>query len=351
MVQFGIHHGSNCPFLKFKIPDIVKSSILADQLGFDSIWVMDHLNWTPLSTKTQIQDAFILLGHLADKIKNATLGTCVTDPHRRHPAQIALTALTMQDLTKGKFILGMGAGEGANTVDFCVPWNKPATRLIEACQVIRLLWESSIRKPVNFEGEFFQLKDAGLQFKVEETPLMYLAANGPRTIQFAGKIADGWIPNALTPELYAKRLKILKQGAGERYPEIDKGLQIWVAISKDKPEFARRVTRTIGMNYVVRKEILSAYNIDLPEELDFKKHLTEPIRYQTKIQNEIMNFVSNNVPEEIIDKVEFGGSPADVIEQIDAFIKAGVEHFQLLFTGDYFSGLKIFAEEVMPHFK
>ena len=349
MVKFGVHHGSNAPFLKFRIPDIVKSSILADELGYDSIWVMDHLNWTPLSSKTQVQDAFVLLGHLATKVKNASLGTCVTDPHRRHPAQIALSASTLQDLTDGKFILGIGAGEGANLIDFGVSWNKPVTRLIEACKIIKSLWGSTLRRPVDFDGEFFKLKNAGLQFKLPEPPKLYIGANGPKTIQFTGEIADGWIPANLPPELYKKQLKILEQS--ERSSEIEKCVEVWVSVSKEKPDFAKKVTHAVALNLISRKETLALHNIDLPEDLDVKKHFDAPVRVLVKHQSHVMEYISKNVPEEVIDSVVLGGSPAEVTEQVDKFVKVGVEHFVFEFVGDYFESMRLFADEVMPHFK
>ena len=349
MIHFGLHHGSNAPFLKFQIEDIVKSSLLADELGFDSIWMMDHLNWTPVSAKTQISDAFVVLGHLADKIKNATLGTCVTDPHRRHPAQLALAALTMQDLTKGRFILGIGAGEGANLIDFGVSWDKSVTRLTEACKVLKLLWGSSIRNPVDFEGEFFQLKEAGLQFKVDAPPKLYIGANSPKTIQLAGEIADGWIPTNLTAELYAKQLELLNQSG--RSSEIEKCIEIWICVSQENPEFARKVTRAIALNLIARKENLELYGIDLPEDLDMKKHFTEPVRVLTKHQGDVMNYISKNIPENIIDSIVLAGTPSEVIEQINKFVQAGAQHFILEFVGDYYNSMKEFAEKVKPYFK
>ncbi|MHA1649503.1 MAG: LLM class flavin-dependent oxidoreductase [Candidatus Helarchaeota archaeon] len=349
MVKFGVHMGTNQPFLKFKVPDIVKSSQLADTLGFDSIWVMDHLNWTPISAKTVIPDAFILLGHLADKVKNATLGTCVTDPHRRHPAQIALAALTMQDLTKGRFILGIGAGEAANLIDFGVPCNKPVTRLKEATKVIKLLWNSTVKKSVSFQGEFFHLDHAGLQFKVAAPPKLYLAANSPKTIQFTGEIADGWIPANITADLYKKQLKILEKGG--RASEIDKCIEIWIAISKENPEMAKRAIKAPASVLIARKEILSPHNIEIPEDIELESLYREPIRFHTKKQQQIIEFVSKNVPDEIIESIAIAGSPDEVIDQINEFIKAGAEHFIFEFIGDYFNSLKLFAEEVMPHFK
>lgn len=349
MVKFGVHMGTNQPFMGYKIPDIVKSSTTADQLGFDSVWVMDHLNWTPTMAKTQISDAYIVLGHLADKVQNATIGTCVTDPHRRHPAQIALAALTFQELTNGRFILGIGAGEAANLEDFGIQWNKPATRLIEAVKVIKLLWGSKLRKPVSFEGEFFNLDTAALQFKMAELPKLYIAANGPRTIQFAGEIADGWIPANVTPDLYKKQVKILEKGG--RASEIEKCLEIWIAISKDNPDFAKRAIMAPASVLIARKEILSQYNIDVPKEFELENMYREPIRNHTKKQGEIVGFIQSNVPADVIRSVAIAGSPGEVIEQLQTFVDAGVEHFVFEFIGDYFNSLKLFAEEVIPHFK
>ena len=348
-MKFGVHHGTNVPYLKFKVQDVVKSSVLADELGYDSIWVQDHLNWTPLTAKTQIWSAFILLGHLANKIKNATIGTCVTDPHRRHPAQTALDALTLQDMTNGRFILGMGAGEAANLSDFGVPWNKPVTRLTEACKIIKALWDSSIRKAVDFEGEFFHLKNAGLQFKVPERPKLYMGANSPRTIRLTGEIADGWMPNNINPELFKQQQKLLKESG--RDSEIEKCVHIWISVSKDNPELAKRATKAVATNMVAREEILSMHGIELPEGIGLKAHFNEPVRKITKSQNETFSYIMEKVPEELITSVVIAGKPNEVIDQIDQFVKVGAEHFIFEFTGEYYKAMKLFAEEVMPHFK
>ncbi len=349
MIKFGVHHGTNAPFLKFKIPDIMQSAILADELGYDSIWVMDHLNWIPLSTKTLVPDAFVLLGNLAGRIKNASLGTCVTDPHRRHPAQTALAALTMQDITGGRFILGMGAGEGANLIDFGVDWNKPVTRMIEACKVIKKLWNASIRDPIDFQGEFFNLKDASLQLQQDTPPKLYLGANKPKTIRFCGEIADGWIPANLPPELYKNQLKILKEC--DRSSEIEKCIEVWISVSKDNPEFAKRVTQAVALNLIARKETLALHNIDLPDDMDVSKHFKAPVRALLKHQVRVGEFINKNVPKHIIESIVIGGTPTEVIEQVDKFVKAGVEHFVFEFVGNYFESMKLFASEVMPHFK
>lgn len=81
------------------------------------------------------------------------LVSAVVDTVRRHPALLAQTALTLDHLSKGRFILGLGSGESENTVPYGFDFARPVSRFEEALRVIRLLWDTD--GPVDFDGEFY----------------------------------------------------------------------------------------------------------------------------------------------------------------------------------------------------
>lgn len=351
-LKFGIQHGTNAAFLRLKTEDYLKSIQYCDKASYDSIFIMDHLNISPI--EAEVPSCPILLCGAALKTEKVKIGSCVSDLHRRHPAQIALDSLTLQRLSKNRFILGLGAGEGMNLNDFGITWNKPVTRLIEAVEVIKLLWKSSQKRrlTVDYNGEFFNLRNATLQYPTKTLPKLWIGANGPRTIEFTGKVADGWIPAVYTPNLYKKHLKLLEKS--RRTDEIEKALEVYVVISNEKPDAAKNIGRGLGnILALANPAILDDYNIDLPEELQPHHRLNESLSEMTEKVQVSMDFANENIPEELADSMVISGNAMDCIEQFDEYIKAGVEHFliEIFGMGDHFKALELFTNEVYGYFK
>ena len=350
VVKFGIQHGTNAAYLLLKTEDYLKSILYCEKVGYDSIFVMDHLNSAP--PNSEIPSCNVLLPIAAMKTEKLKVGSCVTDPHRRHPSQIALDALTIQHLSKDRFILGIGAGEAMNTNEFGIIWDKPASRLIEAVEVIKELWKTtqSEKLTVNYSGEFYNLKNARLQFQTKNLPKLWIAANGPRLIEFTGKIADGWIPAAHNAKLYKKNLKVL--GKAERLDEIEKACEVFVVISKDNPDLARKLGKGMGLLLSLNPYILEEYDVKLPEKFHHRI-LKETVSDMIKSQKAVMDFAQENVPEDVIESLIIFGSPEECIEQLDEYIKAGVEHFliEVFGIGNHFQCLELFSETVFSYFK
>jgi phthiodiolone/phenolphthiodiolone dimycocerosates ketoreductase len=200
---------------------------LAERGGFDSYWALDHMMglipagmWTPKLTRVArvmkepeaFYDPFVLLGLLSTRTKRIRLGTAVADTVRLHPAWIARAALTLQHASKGRFILGLGAGEAENLAPYGLPIDRLVARCRESLQVIRLLW--STPNPVDFEGEFFTLKRASLELRpLQKQPPIYLAAHRPKMLELTGRYCDGWIPHDLSYERWTSGLKLIHESA------------------------------------------------------------------------------------------------------------------------------------------
>ncbi|MFX1569561.1 MAG: LLM class flavin-dependent oxidoreductase [Promethearchaeota archaeon] len=348
-VKFGFQHGTNAAYLGLKTKDYLKSIKYCEKSGYDSIFMMDHLNSSPMNS--EIVSSNVILPIAASQTEKVKIGSCVTDPHRRHPSQIALDALTIQRLSNNRFILGIGAGEAMNLNEFGITWDKPASRLIEAVEVIKELWKTtqSRKARIDYTGEFFNLKGARLQYPMKFMPKLWIAANGPRLIEFTGRVADGWLP-ICNAQSYKKRLKIL--GKAGRLDEVDKACEVSVVISKDNPEMAREMGKSFGLAMSVNSHILEDYNIKLPEKLHHRI-VNETVSDLVKSNSEALKFAKENIPEELIDSFVIFGSPEDCIEQIDEFIEAGVEHFliEVFGVGNYFQSLELFTNSVLNYFK
>ena len=103
-------------------------------------------------------DAFTFLTWLSQHTRKAKVGVAVTEAIRRHPAEIAQAALSMHHLSKGRFVLGIGAGEKENIEPYGLSFRGQVSRLEEALYVIRLLWGA--KDYVSYEGKFFRLDRA-----------------------------------------------------------------------------------------------------------------------------------------------------------------------------------------------
>ena len=175
--------------------EIINFGKLAENLGYDSIWVPEM--WG--------RDAFTILSLLAANTRKVKLGTGIISVYSRTPAVIAQTIATLDEITEGRMILGLGTSgpvviENWHGIEF----EKPLRRTREYVDIIRLILSGG---KVNYDGEILKLKNFRLQFKPFRANIpIYIASLGPKNIHLTGEIADGWIP-FLTPVDYLKKEK------------------------------------------------------------------------------------------------------------------------------------------------
>jgi len=203
-LKFGIQNGLNVARAGYTEDQILTACILADKTGYDSIFYMDHTN-VPQWKHAIVLDPWVMLSAIAAVTQNVELGTCVTDAIRRHPSNIALAAISLDRVSKGRAILGIGAGEAQNLKEFCIPFEKPVSKWEEQIQVIHKLYDSTPDNTVSFDGKYYKLEGACLQAPPirKPRPPTYMAAGGKRTLAMTGKLGDGWLPIGYTPELFA----------------------------------------------------------------------------------------------------------------------------------------------------
>lgn len=205
----GVKFGFSIPVPTYRLELAIEGAKKAEQCGFDSLWYADHL--TTIPPQGLVYDAFVFLTTMALNTSRVTLCTAVSDPHRRHPAVMAHILATLDVVSNGRAMFGVGAGEAMNFAMFNIDACKPVSKMREFVEVMRLLWKE---KTVNYWGEFFKLKDAFLQIKpIQDTIPIYIAGNGPVSRTLTGEIADGWFPFYETPNLIAKHIKDVEQGA------------------------------------------------------------------------------------------------------------------------------------------
>jgi phthiodiolone/phenolphthiodiolone dimycocerosates ketoreductase len=200
----------------------------------DSFWVLDHLNalfprslWQQkycgatklVPTLDACMEPWTMLGHLAarNRVGRMRLGVGVTDTGRRNPAVTAQAAATLHLLTRGRAILGIGAGEREGNQPYGVDWSKPVARFEEAMATIRALWGSG-GQLVNRDSPYFPLRNALFDLPPYrgKWPEIWIGAHGPRMLRAAGRYGDGYFPGfPHRPQDYAQRLEVVRAGASD----------------------------------------------------------------------------------------------------------------------------------------
>ena len=183
--------------------DIIKRVQIAEDLGVESAWVAEA--WG--------RDAFSMLTHLAVTTKKIQLGTAIVNVFSRTPAVLAMTFGTLDELSGGRAIIGLGSS-GANVVEHWhgVPFEKPATRLREYIEIIDMIMR---QEKLNYGGKVFKLERGfTMQFPtVREHIPTYIASITPKSMEQTGEIADGWIPIYWPKDKIASGIDTLLVGA------------------------------------------------------------------------------------------------------------------------------------------
>jgi F420-dependent oxidoreductase-like protein len=219
----------------------------AERLGATSVWVAEA--WG--------QDALTPLAYLAAHTERIELGSAIAQLGARTPAMLAMSAMSLQLLSGGRFRLGIGTSgpqvmEGWHGVRF----TRPVAATRETIEIVRAVAGG---ERVSHDGEVFRLPlpdGPGRPLRSMLAPAavpIYVAALGPRNLELTGELADGWIGNAFIPEhadVFLDRIAAGAARAGRTLGELDLVIPVAVEITDDADEAARRHARgyafTIG---------------------------------------------------------------------------------------------------------
>lgn len=348
------------------IDEIVADGVRAEHLGFDIVWVPDHL--VDIRPPQAITDAWTTLAFIGAKTERIGLGSGVTDIQRMHPAKIANTVATLDNLTKGRAILGIGAGEIMNTRPFGIPWEDRETRirrLREILQVVELLWSSSYEKPMNFNGGFYSLHDAHLSLPPVQTPgpPIYIGAFSSKgMLRLAGEFAQGWYPGSQnTPEAFREKVKIVRDAAaraGRSLDEIDVIASIPTIICNEerrKAQLMDEIKLSLKTTLILSQYMLPMLGIKdndfsepLPKELDYQFATPGP-KYDKALTEAVQRLaISDEVLERAIEQIIAFGSVDDCISLIEKFVGAGATQ---IFFANFVASRENYQEisrEIMP---
>jgi alkanesulfonate monooxygenase SsuD/methylene tetrahydromethanopterin reductase-like flavin-dependent oxidoreductase (luciferase family) len=302
--------------------------VIAEKSGFTNLWVPDHFT----DVDGDRLEPWTILSALAPMTKTILLGSGVTDTQRSHPARTAHAVASLDVLSKGRAVLGIGAGEAMNVKPFGLPWGSPAervARLAEAIRVIRMLWSGSRETPVDFDGGYFQLHKAFLsQRPKQKLPKIYVGVFSSREgLQVVGRLGDGWYPWMNTPATFKRRWSVIAdaaRSAGRDIKKIDRASHVMVAFPQNSEE--RQDALLAGkLTLLMERSTLISMKYKLESRLEQYQKLSVLPDDIRRLKEEAVS-----IPDDLVYQTMEVGGREEAVSLIEEFGGAGVKSFSIV---------------------
>ncbi|MCC6383192.1 MAG: LLM class flavin-dependent oxidoreductase [Dehalococcoidia bacterium] len=309
-----VHFGVTVPQIKRRWEESRAAAQEFEALGYDSLWVCDHL-YGPQSPSIPILEAWPLLAAVAAVTERVELGTLVTPAGMRNPAHLGKTIATVDAVAGGRVIAGLGAGwMPREFTDFNVPYLSTGQRLKQLDETVRLLrrmWDPA-EEEVSFEGRFVRAERLVCQPKPPRRVPILVGGGGEKvTLRVSAREADIWNNAAQHQGMLASKIAALRghcEAVGRPFEAITVSQQCLVVIAPDEA--------SAGPMVETAKKI-------------FGGHMGDPTG-----------------------PLAIAGSPARVREQIEKHVALGCTMFLMEFFGrDTREAARLFAETVLPSFR
>lgn len=316
------------------VEEVVDLVVLAEELGFAGAWIAD--------SQSIFRDAFAALAVCATRTERIKLATGVSNPVTRHPAVLAGNFATLDELSDGRAIFGIGVGESATATIGA----KPA-RLARMREV-----SESARDLIRGEKVTLDGAELVLPWSKREVPV-YIASSGPRSLKMAGEYADGVLFQVgALPEMVQYAIDHVREGAeaaGRDPSEVKLLVRLACSIAEDR-EWARDQVggyATAAAGTVVTSVPAEVIPADLAEDIgrmkevyDYLEHGSQEAKHRALITDRI------------VDAISISGTPAEAIPRFQELIDLGVDGFVTPFaTDDPAASIRNMAEGVIPHVK
>lgn len=325
----------------------VEAAVAAEAAGLDSVFWGDH--WLGLFPPALFEDGTlqrphrwydpaVLIAAAAAATSTLRFGTVVTDILRHHPADLAQTFLTLDELHRDRVILGVGSGEAENCVPYGLSFEQPVAHFAEMLPPLRAFLRGDW--PVSTDGPRLKLDRAVLEVEPAEVPI-WIAAHGPRMLELTGRYADGWCPLRQSPKRYTASLDSIRataKDAGRDPDGIEAALCINVLLVDSEAE-ARELSRHPLLRAFALWTSNAAFTaVGATHPLGEAFYPMRDFLPSNYTREEAVRLVEQ-VPPEIVERVAIIGTPDRVAEEIRPYGAAGVQHL-LLWDIAPFAGVK-----------
>ena len=334
MVDFGYFASLE----EFSPEECLEQATLAEQAGFDSIWVNDHFHpWFDHmedGSSAHGGNCWSWMPAALERTNNITIGTGVTAIlNRYHPANVAHRLATLLDLYPDRVFLGIGTGEALNERPLGNPWpeyTQRARRTAEAVRLIRLLFKEEF---VDFNGSFWSTKGANLYTGPGQAPPIHIAGSGPTAARMAGDLGDGFVTLYQEVETITEKL----------FPAVDQGIE-----KSDRNESRNQLEKTIHIHISYAESKQAALEPCKPWRptllpVFFEKDIADPRYMQAHGEKVSLDTLE--------DTFVVTTDPQDLIDIADMYVKCGFDHIVFQSSSpDQAAFCEVVESDVLPSF-
>lgn len=316
---------------QFTPSELLEFSCLAEQVGFDSVFVSDHFQpWR--HTGGHASYSFAWMGAVGARTSRIKIGTSVVTPtFRYHPSVVAQAMGTLGAMFPDRMILGVGTGESLNEVPAIgIKWpgfKERFGRLKESIVLMNRLWRE---ERVTFEGQYYKTENATIYDRPENPVPIYIAAAGPTAATLAGEVADGFICTSGKPaELYRETLlpKVAAglASAGRPSDGLDRMIELKVSFDTD------RQTAMADTRYWAALALSAEEKTSVEDPLQMEK-LADALPLERAASRWIVST-----------------DPDEQVERIRSYVELGFRHLVFHAPGpDQARFLRLYSEQVIP---
>lgn len=289
--------------------ELVEMTRLAEANGYDSVWTGEAWGRDAITTAT----------NLAAKTSRIKIGTAIVTVFSRTPGIIAQSAASIDEISGGRFMLGLGTS-GAAVIEYWhgLKYQQPLQRTREYVEIIRMALRGD---KVNYNGQIFQLRNFRLGCRpVQKSLPIYIASLGPRNVQLTGEVADGWLPLFFSPQnadVVMSDLKAGAQRAGRDASDVAVAALIPTLVNDDVQQ-ANSLLRGHIAFYAAG---MGTYYSNLMTRYGFGE---EVAAIKGAWANGDRKAAASAVSDRMLDSVAISGTPAQAKQKLETFRAAGV---------------------------
>jgi alkanesulfonate monooxygenase SsuD/methylene tetrahydromethanopterin reductase-like flavin-dependent oxidoreductase (luciferase family) len=288
-------------------PGILEAAQIAEEKGFGAVW----------KGESNSRDPVVLLAAIAARTSRIELGTAVYHIFARSPVTTAYLAATLNELSRGRFILGIGCANPALASWHGTTYDKPIGRMREYFTIVRKAYAG---EKMEAQGKYYGSRAFKLSFHTDQPLRLYMAALGPQMTRLAGEIGDGVITNMANPEQVAAIAASVRAGAAEvgRDPSaIEVVVKVRCAIN-DNLTTARTALKNIATFY----SLADGYKQMLADRMGLAKEI-QAINETWKAKG--FKEAARQVTDEMMTRVPMipATSPAEVKAGLKPYFAAG----------------------------
>jgi 5,10-methylenetetrahydromethanopterin reductase len=324
------------------LDELVETARAAEELGYRYLWATDD--------RLQ-KDVFVVLAAIALATSELRLGPGVTNPYSRRPALIATAAATLDELSGGRAVLGLGAG-GTNHRALGVRRERPVAALAESIALIRGLLAGG---EVTARGSVVNADGARLDFTpVRSSIPLYVGARAPRMLELAGELADGVIVgNVASPDgwRYAyERIAVGAARAGRRLDDLALTAWVYCSIGRDSEAALAAIRPMVATSLATSRSALATLGLEPPAE-----YLRRMDEHGWSLERDAVASAGEAVPDETLRWFGLAGTTGECASRLQDLLTRFPQISQVAIVPAPPEGssvrevVRTFIREVVPH--